>query len=270
MKNQYKLSFLFIIQILIFSCVSLIAQMASPLNPKEPDTQRELGIVIGLGNNMQSGEFSSSSCVCKFDGGRKFGSTFGIVYEQDIKAPFKTGAYFLYDIKNITSSYKEIRNTRVTSSDLKLEQDMILPFRHEADLELGYLTFMPYLKWEWKSYFFARLGLSFSYNIRANIKHSEELLQKTGVMQTGDTTIIRLIGEDSYIRTIENGKFKNASSFQISIDPAIGLTLPLKERFLISPSVQYSLPLIATSSDATLKIHTLRFLVDVRFIVQFR
>lgn len=262
--------YLNIVILLIFNLnISLSQKIATPIQPEIGPAQQEIGIIVGLGSNVQSGLFRTE-CPCDFDNGTRFGFLFGLFYENDITKNLQWGISGFYDYKGITASYLERELTAVTSQTTGKTENIRLLWRHKADADFSYITVMPSLKWSPASFFFIKLGLGASFIAGNNVKHSKELLENTVLLSTGELVKVEVPNSDNNTIVIQDSKFPQVNSFQLSLDPIIGFNIPISKYFYLSPAFHYSLPLTKIINDGDFKISSFHFWLEFKIPLRLR
>lgn len=246
--------------------LALSQQLASPISPGELPLDKQLGILIGFGSNFQSGEFYVECDDCIFENGNGFGFTLGALYEQELFETLYLGGQLLYDNMNITSTYREREPIpfRIEGTD-EFESVPVL-FRHKGEVKVSYFTIAPYIKWSTADFFFLKLALNGSFVINANLKHTQELLDKKVLLSNGETATISFADGSGNTRTLQDEKLPQLNSFQLYFSPAIAFNFRLSHRLYFSPEFQYNLPLNNISEFGNaFKINSWRFLIEFRY-----
>jgi hypothetical protein len=75
---------LYLITILININNFCFADFATPLTPAVEEKNHFFGILLGFGQNMQSGISKVNCDDCQFENGIAFGYTFGFTYEKQV------------------------------------------------------------------------------------------------------------------------------------------------------------------------------------------
>ncbi|MCL5991824.1 MAG: hypothetical protein M1419_06950 [Bacteroidetes bacterium] len=267
MKLLFKLfiiSFLFLIFVLS-SNSQIKKKEDTPLLPTE-QLRTEVGAFIGLGGNSQSGIFITDSCKCDFDMGRGFGFTIGGLYESEIVKRLRWGGAIAFDIRSFWASYMERDLIEFYSDQLNRTVSVPVLFRHKAESHVFYLTLMPYIKYVPAKFIFFRFGFGGSFVLSSGLKHTQEILDETAKLSTGEIVKIEYQKVGGRIATIEDGDFPAVNSLQFSLEPAIGLNFPLGEKLNFGPVFQYSIPLTKFSENGTdIKLSAWRILLEFRY-----
>ncbi len=240
-------------------------QLASPLNPEKYPFDNEIGIVFGLGGNIQSGVFTSS-CDCSFENGKKFGYTFGALYEYEIMQTIELGAAALIDYRGVESDYGERENIIVTSQIDGKKENVAVDFSNIGEVDLTYFSFVPYAKWNPFRFMFLRMGLNISFPISTNIKHTKILESRTAKLSSGEIVSIELPDGNGDTQIIQDEEMPEVNSTYLSLDPAIGFTFYLSDKISFSPVFQYSIPLSNVSEiGSDFKVSTWRIMMEFKY-----
>ncbi len=234
--------------------VELIAQrFANPIDPTGIEKPAYLGAIIGLGQNFQSGSMYVDCANCEFIDGNKFNFTLGIFYEKTIFTGFLAGADALFSTGGLKSSFMENENIAVTDASSNFQENVVIPFRHTADLSLQDLSIIPYIKIEPFNFLYFKVGLSYNTNLSSNLTHTKELLKKEVTLSNGVVTKVQLANYKGNVAKIQDGEYKELEKSYLAINPSIGFNIPFdKERkIMFSPWITYYLPLskMATNSQ---------------------
>lgn len=259
----------------IFTNQSVFAQKsdATPLQPEKFHTQRELGVYSGLGLNIQSGSFLTKCDCPAFENGTAFGWKFGFLYEQDIIPVLQFGAALGINSIGVDASYQYNKDRSFTTDvgGTVINDTVPILFRQEARADFLNFEFMPYIKWSPASIFFVRLGFDIGLNLSSNIKHSEEILQKTVQLPSTGEIVEVSFKDGSTNAVVENGDFPNIVSPQFYIVPAVGLNIPLSENIFLAPVFDYSLPLSQVSTNGNgFSIADWRIVAELRWAFRLR
>ena len=264
-------SYIIISMLLIFANDStLSAQGSTPLKPKLAPNQKEVGLVLGVGQNLLLGSFSPDCPNCLFEQGNRLGYTIGMVYDHEFTETWKWGFTALFHQLGFESAYREIEDIALEISDTKTET-VALKFRHLAEVDMSTFAFSPYIKWAPSSWFFLRLGITPYYIFSSNLTHSKELLQKTAVLSDGQSVTVEIPGSDNGKTILQSGEFRSINTFGVNLDPAIGLNFQMGDFFRFSPVFQYSIPLNNISStENNFKISSWRIFAEIRLALRLR
>lgn len=234
---------------------------SSPIVPVQVAPPSEIGVVFGLGLNLQGGVSKVACENCFFEDGNKFGYTIGLVYEDYIAESEKTkwGAELLFDNLSIYSSFKETEGFEYLPG-----KSVPTNYRHHSDISLSQLTLIPYFKWSPAKVFFVKAGPSFGLVLNANLEHRQEILDKTTLLPTGETVSLEFDNGTKEI-VLEDTDYPDVNKFQFGLAMATGFNFAFGYDFSFSPYFQYQLPFTELSSfgDA-LKISSWRIMFEFR------
>ncbi len=255
-----------ILSILFTYSLSFSQQLASPIAPGELPPDKQIGILVGFGSNFQSGEFYVECDDCIFDKGNGFGFTIGALYEHEIFESLYLGAQVLFDIMDITSTYRERESIKFKIEGTDDYETVPVLFRHIGEVDLSYFTLAPYIKWSTADFLYFKFALNGSFVINANIKHSQELLDKKALLSNGETATISFGTGKGNTLTLQDEKLPQLNSFQLYLSSAIAFNFRLSHRLFFSPEFQYNIPMNNISEyGKNFKINSWRFLIEIRY-----
>jgi hypothetical protein len=237
----------------------------TPLSPVAEPPAEQLGLVLGIGQNMQSGSYLVDCEDCIFEGGVGFGWTIGAVYERELSDAFRYGMMLTFEGRNIESAFSENEPVNVMSEASGHEETVEVLFKHTGEVGSTSLAVLPFIKWLPSDYFFVKIGPTISYVLSANIKHTKELQQETVRLSTGE--IYELSAADGgNSKVVEDGEFPDVSSLQLGISPIAGVNIPIGKSAALSFLYQHRIPFTEFSSKGDgFKISSWRVLVELRF-----
>lgn len=246
----------------------LVQKQSNPINPGRDLIPEYIGIIFGLGQNYQTGKMYVECPDCVFEDGVKFGYTIGIYYESNIALPLKFGIDLLYDYQGIKSSFLENESVEISSAAVDYKENVVLPFRHTADVDISTLMFIPYLKYSPVDFFFAKLGFSVNYAFSSHIQHDKELTQKKATLSNGTVVKVSIPGTKNNIATVQEGEIPNLNKLDFSINPSIGFTIPFDkdDKIVFSPYLMYCVAMNNLSDNGeNFKINTWRLMFELGF-----
>ncbi len=262
-----------IFMIISYSEMSAQKSPSNPLNPEKFQTQRETGVFVGLGQNIQGGAFNTKCNCPQFENGSAFGWKLGLLYEEDIKYYLQWGAAIGINSLGVKASYQYNKDRAFTATvgGTNVIDTVPILFRQEAATNFLNFMIMPYIKWSPAEFFFLRLGFNADFNISSGIIHSEEILQKT-VKLPSSGEIVEVTFKDGKSKVIvEDGEFPNVVTPQFYLVPALGFTFSLSKNIFLSPIFDFSIPLSEMSTNGTgFKVSNWRFVVELRWAIQLR
>lgn len=259
---------LFIILVILnITSISLYSQRESPIDLEEQDFKRiEIGIMLGLGQNFQSGSYYVDCTECEFTNGLKFGYTLGAFVDYYLNEKFSIGVMGLYDDFGINASYIEVEGvTPINTPDVTIP----VGFRHESEFSLNTFTIAPNIKWHVANFFFLRAAFAGVLPLSSNLTHTKILLDKFVTMQNGQIVEISLRDYEGDRAELQNGEVEGVNSFQFGILPGMGFNIPFSNRTTFSTSFQYYLPLsnVYSASD-DFRINSWRIFFELNFAIQ--
>jgi hypothetical protein len=221
--------------------------IADPITPSKIPMHEDLGVFAGIGGNIQNGTFYSS-CPCDFIDGRGLSFFAGILYEREVFYSFRLGLDALYKSDKLASSYRENELVTARSSISGKEEKVKVSSRHTGNFNISYFSFQPYLKFYIIEPFYIKLSFSATLPLSTNITHTQELLQKTALLSTGEIGNIYMTDKngniiESNIAELQNEEYPQVNSFQLGLVPTIGFDIALNKKMCLSPSFQFHIPL---------------------------
>lgn len=244
-------------------------KISTPLDPRVEPLGKDVGIIFGIGDNFQSGEFRVNCQECLFDNANGLGFTLGALYQQEFTRDLWFGFMALYEGTTMQASFKEKELLEFTLQNSTETEMVPVLFRHTADTKFGYLTGIPYIMWTPTDFFFVRLGLSASFVLDAKIKHTQEALDKIVFLSNGDTAYVHFGPGRGNSVVVEDGDFPEIKSFQLGLSPSVGFNLKLSEIFHLAPSFQYTIPLgILSDKGNGFKVNYWRLLLELRLSLE--
>lgn len=247
------LLFIILVGFNLFYFEAFSQNLSNPIDPADLEKPMYLGATIGLGQNYQSGSLYVDCANCEFIDGNKFNFTIGLYLEKTIFTGGLIGIDALFSTGGLKSSYQENETVEVVDLTSDFRENVIIPFRHTADLTVQDISFVPYLKLEPFNFMFLKFGLSYNMNISSNLTHTKELLKREITLSNGVVTRVQLADYKGTIATVQDGEFAELESSYLAFNPSIGFNIPFdKERNVVfSPWLSYSIPLskMATNSN---------------------
>lgn len=264
----------FIFKLIILSFISsmiLVAQkIPSPLKPEAPPKQMEIGVRLGLGQNIQNGTYYPRCEVCQFENANGFGLDLGVIFLKDFNKYLQWGGSLSYETKNISTSYRitELVPVVLQNSDV---DNRPIPFRNIGDLSFGFLSLEPFIQFSPYEFVFLRVGLSSSLIAYSNITHTKELLKFRDTLSTGEIVSIKVAGQNPKSTILENRDVPDINSLQFFVQPVLGFNIHLSSQFYLSPYFQYSIPLTDISnSQEDFRVFSWRIMLELRMALKLR
>ena len=275
--RRINITLFFLLSLLILlqssSVLSQPRKYATPLMPEDDQTQREVGVYLGIGPNFQTGSFFTQCDCPDFEDGTGFGWKAGLLYEQDLSSDFQIGAAAGINSLGVTSSYQYTKDRAFTSTitGTPITDTVPIQFMQKAETSFLNITFMPYGKWSVSDIFFIRFGFEAGFNISSNITHTEEIMQRTVKLPSTGEIVTVSFEDGGTVSVAEDGKFPNVISPQLNLVPAIGFNLKLAKNIFLSPVFDFSYPLTNMSENGNnFSILNLRFIAELRWALQMR
>lgn len=270
-----KILFLSIYLILVTTSIVYSQKISTPLEPASPPKQFELGILLGLGGNNQSGDYIPGKYFdkcnnCNFTSGSGFGSSLGIVAHRDIIAELQWGASLSIVFSDIKSEFQEIEIVPIQMLDNKFDYRPI-PFKNTADFEFSFLEFTPFMLYSPINFFFVKVGFTTALLVNSHIKQSKELLKFKDTLSSGEIVDLYLDSENPFVKVVDDRDIPQTNSFQMFLKPALGFNFKFSERFLANPYFEYSIPLSKISNlQDTFKIGYWRIILEFKYAITLR
>lgn len=242
--NLLLKTLMIVIVVSLSSSTQAISQIeASPIQPERLYNYHQLGLVIGLGQNFQSGKYYVECDDCIFEDGVKFGYTIGLNYEFNIDDMFNVGIMGLFDDFGLKNSFVENERLNVSSEDGTYNEIITVPFRHTAESKFTAISIMPHLKFHPAKFVFFDLGFSLGFPLSSNIKHEKELTQTTARLSNGAIVDISIDGTQETKVVLEDNEFPEVNQPQFSIVPMLGFNYVIKNKVFLRPFFMYRLPI---------------------------
>ena len=284
MRILFELKLLILSLLLTYVTANSQTEQASPLESEGPMKQKEIGLVVGLGQNILNGTAYPECENCKyFNSGTKLGYTVGLAYIHDINRYWQWGSQITFNTMGFSSTFRLKKTVNFISVDNPLDTfPTDVPFRYTGEFDFSYLTLAPFIQWEPVKWFFVRLGADVSTIISSHVKNTEEITQTMLILPTGDTAIAGFPSGDPKSnlllssRTIEDGEFgkipaNKLNTFQFGITPTIGFNFEIANYTYLSPIFQFTYPLTTVSDyKEGFKIMKWRLLLELKMALQVR
>jgi hypothetical protein len=278
--------YLLLKRFLYISLVAILAsnngfsqQKDSPLAPDKLPGQKEIGIVLGFGQNWQNGKISPTCETCIYENAQKFGYTIGLVYMADIFREMQWGAKLTYDNLSMQSSFRSKESVIIHDEVSDSYPYVNALFKFTGDFTFSALTLTPFVQYDINDFFFARLGFDALYVLNSNLTNTKELLQFKGISSAGDSVDIYIpnpldpdnskAGLKSAV--LENRAFSDLNKLQFYVDPMIGFNFNFDDYTFISTYFQMAFPLTNLSDkNGGFSINRWRLMLELRFALTAR
>jgi hypothetical protein len=261
------LYFNIVLSILFMINIDIYAQFVdTPLRPAKDKVPGWSGILVGVGQNFQSGEYYVDCEDCIFDGGVNTGFTVGLSYDRKALDWLKYGVAVFYDYSGIKNSFTETELIPFELDNSGIKENIPIQFRHTANVDLHLLTAMPYIKFEPLSFYFFRMGFGAGYIFNSHLTHDKELMQNTATLSNGAKVSVSIPGSSSNKVTIQESQVNEINSLQLYLMPATGLKINFSETTYLLTYVQFNLPLNNISEyGSNYKINQWRLFFELGF-----
>lgn len=260
---------LYFTMLAIFIINELYSQpLSTPLKPGTRPNDELIGLVVGFGSNNQSGKLFVDCRDCIFENGTGVGFKFGLLYEKEFSENLFWGGMLTYDIMNFESTFREKELIDFVVQGTGDIEPIAVTFRHKADVNLSYFSIAPYLKWAPADFFFFRLGIPISFVGSSTIEHTQQALDKSVLLSTGDTAFVEFGKKPDNSIVVESGDIQLISSPQIALLPMFGFNFRLGSRLYFAPYFEYGLSLtdLSTKGEA-FKVNSWRFMLEFRYSI---
>ncbi|MBX3042799.1 MAG: hypothetical protein KIT33_12860 [Candidatus Kapabacteria bacterium] len=263
-----RLLYIYIVIIfsLTFASLGQTPYVSTPLMPAKDRVPGYFGVLIGLGQNFQSGEFYVDCSDCIFESGVGTGFTIGAAYDRVALPWLKYGIAGFYDYSALSSTFRENEIIPFELENSGIRENINVQFRHTADLNIHNLTAMPYIKMEPFSFMFFRLGFGASYIFSSSLKHDKELLQKEATLSNGAVVTIRIPGRTGYRVNVQDSEIRQLNNLVLSLMPALGFKINFSETTYLMPYLQYNVPFNDISDEGqNFRLNQWRFFIELGF-----
>ncbi len=243
----------------------------TPLGPGWGATQREIGIIVGLGPSWQSGEFFPSCDCPNFTDGGKVNFFGGFLYQQDFASFIQWGSILGYQNISSSASFQQRELVPLISESAQDTFGVLANFRQRATTSFSYLSLTPFINYSPFEFAFVRLGLSIAFPISSNVLHTKELLDKTVRLENGEIVELYLPATNSRNATIENRKIENLTTPFISLVPSIGFLFNFSTNMYAGLSYTQGIPLTTnTSRGKNFRLNYWLISFELRMALQLR
>jgi hypothetical protein len=198
MKHFY-ISFLVIIT--AFSPTILSADKNLKNSPLDPGISFKwegwLGIEVGAGPNIQSGDMKVPCDDCTFDNGRGTGYYVGLTYDHYFEKEFSAGFMLSYEEFSIASQYREIQlrtfSHKTTGDRLLIDVEL----QQRAELQYAFIGLTPHVRYRPIEEFSIRAGLMAAFG-EPLLTHTETVASPVELIQ-GETYLIEKAGQSDLL-----------------------------------------------------------------------
>lgn len=267
---------IFLISFFAFFFVACFAyaqqeEAPSPLGPGLARTQREIGILVGLGPTWQSGEFFPSCNCPNFTDGGKINFFAGFLYQQDFTSSLQWGGILGYQLLSNTASFQQKELIQFISESGRDTFSAPVNFRQKAQTSFNYISLTPFVNLSLFDFAFFRLGINVAFPISSTVLHTKELLDKTVRLENGEIVKLYLPGTNSTIATIEDGKIENPTSPFISLVPSVGFLFNLGTNVFAGLTYTHGIPLSTNANRGKdFRLNYWLISIELRIALQLR
>ena len=247
---------------IICSGYTLFAQ-SSPIQPEQEPQRHYLGMILGLGQNIQLGDAYVDCPSAIFTGGTKFGYSLGLLYEYTLSEKFTVGVSATYNSHGIDATFTETEPCSIDYVVNGVPQTTVanISFKNDLAVDLGNIAIAPYIKWNPWKFMFLRVGVAVGTNVSTSLIHTKTVAQRTVRLPNGEIWTVKVDGEP----TLQDSEVLEAVSPQIYIQPALGFNIPFSEKLIFSPIFEYGIPLENVSDwGDNFKVSTWRINFELR------
>jgi hypothetical protein len=242
--------------------------LANPLIPQAPPLKSELGLFVGLGQNIELGTFYTTGCPCQFDGGTGLDFLIGALYEHELEPKIRYGIAVGYNLKTLNSSFQEREEIGFWNQTASDSEHVPIWFRYRTQSNFSYIPVIPFLKWQPSKLFFLKLGLDVSFLASSHMTHTKEVLDQTATLSDGQTVSVMFkdsLNNGATVETLYDKNFPSPNSIIWSLEPSLGFNIPLSKKIFLSPVLQFSIPLstVATNGNG-FKFSAWRIIFELR------
>jgi hypothetical protein len=241
-KITSRFSIILLLALFAYFCPVYGQNLSTPLEPQAPPLKSELGLFIGLGQNVELGSFNTSGCPCEFEGGTGLDFIIGALYEHEIVPAIRYGIAVGYNPKSLTSTFREREMVGFMPKGASDSEYVPIWFRYRTQSNFSYFPVIPYLKWQPSKIMFLKLGLDASFLVSSHLTHTKEVLDNTATLSTGEIVSVSF-ADGTNTHTLADGKFPSPNSMVWSLEPSLGFNIQLSKKIFLSPVLQFSIPL---------------------------
>jgi hypothetical protein len=240
---------------------------SDPIRARKKLVYDMVGAYFGPSFNGQTGTIVTD-CNCEFTGGAQTGLTAGLMFERLTRSSLRWGVTLGYELRSVEGQFTEIEGVVQQSPSTGQQYVVPIQFSNVATTSLGYLSAMPYLKYDILDIWFVRGGAVLSYVISSNLTHVKTLETDTVTFPNGETAAVSLPGAESGSVELQNGPIPELNPFQLGLSLATGVEIRLSKTLYLSPVAQYIFPLTQVSSfGGGFSVQAFQIFLEGRFIL---
>jgi len=245
-------------------------KLGTPLEPQAPPQQMELGIIFGLGNNIQSGIYQPKCPECQFEDAQGFGIIVGAIFIRDFNSKIQWGSALFFNTLNSKTSYQRMELNKLW---IKKPTDFVertYPYRNVGEFQVGEITLIPFLQYSPVEFLFLRMGIGASILTDYKFKHTKELLKLLDTLN-GQIVDIVLNNENPIIETVEDDEIAGTNVLRFTLEPTIGFNFEISNQIYFLPSFTYSIPITKFSSmQNDFNLNRWRIMLELRLALKLR
>jgi len=221
---------------------------SDPLRARKLIVYDEIGAYIGPTFNGQGGTIVTD-CNCEFTGGASTGFAGGFMFERLTRSRMVWGIMLGYEDKSVEGRFTEIEGVVQRAPSSGAEYTVPITFKNSATASIGYITLMPYLKYNFFDLLFVRGGAALSYIVTSNMTHVKTLASDSVNFPNGETASVSVPNSENGSVVLQDGPIDGLNPFQAGISLASGLDIQVNKWLFLSPVAQYVIPLTKVSSS---------------------
>ncbi|MBI2794701.1 MAG: outer membrane beta-barrel protein [Ignavibacteria bacterium] len=240
---------------------------SDPLRARKLLVYDQIGVYAGPSFNGQGGKIVTD-CLCEFTGGAQTGYAFGALFERLTRSRLIWGFALGFEDKGVEGRFTEIEGVVQQSPSTGARYTVPITFNNSAVASIGYVTAMPYLKYDFFKILFVRAGVPLSYIVSSNLKYTKSLVSDSVTFPNGEVATASIPGTTNGSIVLQDGPLKNIKSFQAGISLAAGLEVGLSRTLYLSPVIQYIQPLTnVNSTGGGFSVRSLQIFLECRLII---
>lgn len=240
---------------------------SDPLRARKLLVYDQIGLYAGPSFNGQGGKIVTD-CLCEFNGGAGTAYAFGALFERLTRSRLTWGVSFGYEDKSVEGRFTEIEGVVQQSPTTGSRYTVPITFKNSAVSSIGYITTMPYLKYDLFTMLYIRVGIPLSYIVSSNLKYTKSLESDSVTFPNGEMAIASIPGATNGSIVLQDGPLKDIKSFQAGVSLAAGLNFGLSRTLYLSPVIQYIQPLTnVNSTGGGFSVRSLQIFLECRLII---
>lgn len=231
------------------------------------------GVELGLGLQTQSGSFLAD-CRCEFPDGKGSGFLANLVFElpvnYELAFSLKAGISFFHTIGDVPINDTA---TIVFSSPVDSITFGTIKFNRNGDVKATYFMLTPGVRYQFfRGGPFVSVGAGIGFLLSSHFTHKRELTSSTITLINDGSTLDNVrFGNGTREEVLQDGKIENAVTTRFSVIFGGGYDIPVSEKAILAPMVQYELPFTQIRNDSfskNWKISQLMLMVGLKYILE--